>query len=135
MGIETPPDGPIGDHCNRCDDVLWPAGETPKFLKCEFEGIEKCPMGVPDAPNGEFILEQDDGDPCIWRYQDDDYNVIYTLGWNYSYLRVATFFGLVWWYYFRHRIEDICANGFTNSQNDCLDLNCGKFGTGVVVPV
>lgn len=135
MGEDTEEDGPIGDHCDRCDNVLWPAEETPKFLKCEFEGIEKCPIGVPDAPNGGFILEQDDGVPCIWRYSDDDYNIIYTLGATYSYLRAGTFFGLQFWFYFRHNILDICANGFTNTHIDCGDLNCGKFGTGIVVPV
>lgn len=135
MGEETPDGGPIGDSCALCDDILWPAGETPKYLKAVFEGIVECFGWFPPVPNGEFILEQDGGNPCYWTYSDDDYFISYRTATTYSQLSARTVQGGTAWWYFYDRIEDTCKNGFTNDNADCLGNHCGKFGTAVVVPV
>ncbi len=66
MGIPTTDPPAPGDSCALCDDILWPAGETPQFIKLTFTGVEKCPASPFDVPVGEYILEQDPDNACFY---------------------------------------------------------------------
>ena len=71
MGTPTPPPPIVGDHCALCDDVHWPAGDTPRFITLQVSGLERCPVADYDAPNGVYILEQVPASPCVWQYDKD----------------------------------------------------------------
>lgn len=77
MGIRTGPGtGPFGDDCD-CHE----AGRTPQFVYVTVTGTKMCQwainLGQIKAPNKTFMLEQRDGLPCSWMYEDDIWSVFY----------------------------------------------------------
>lgn len=73
MGMPTPPPPIIGEHCGLCDDILWPAADTPKFIHLTASLMVRCPpLGRP-PPNGIIILQQVFPNPCFWQYDSDAY--------------------------------------------------------------
>lgn len=70
MGTPTPPPPVVGENCAFCDDVHWPAGATPKFIHLTAIDLEECPAADVGPPNGIWVLQQLDGWPCDWEYDD-----------------------------------------------------------------
>ena len=131
MGTPTPPPPVIGDNCVRGDGVLWPAGQTPKFVKLELTGLEKCPLCPIDAPNGNWWVEQDSVQPCLWEWADAHY-------WMQLFLQAASSILLVTspeappnWYFFNDTAPPLEDN-FTNELVVCVGDTGAKNGTGVV---
>ena len=65
MGIPTVPDE-YGDDCTHC----WPAGKTPSRLWASVTGIKPAGLTPPGGhlcPNGIFLLDQHDVNPCSFQ--------------------------------------------------------------------
>lgn len=61
MGTPVEP-GKKGDDCL----LIYPPGNTPKYLLAEFTDIEMCPGIMLEPRNGAFILTQSPISPCTW---------------------------------------------------------------------
>lgn len=83
MGTPVVP-GEKGDDCL----LIYPAGETPKYLLAAFTGIGKCPAWGEAGPNGEHILTQDLIVPCLWEKRWDTNLVRYIVQAGQSILRL-----------------------------------------------
>lgn len=75
---EIPPDVPAGTDCGNCWGVGKPFGDgdTPSTITATFSGINEADDWVPaNGPgiDGEFILTQVGGQPCLFRFLDADY--------------------------------------------------------------
>lgn len=80
MGTEIIDPGPTGDSCVLCDNLLWPVGATPLWVKCHFSSIVNCPICSLDPPNGTWVLTQLPSDACWWQYDDGTYEI----NWHYE---------------------------------------------------
>lgn len=89
MGIQPQPTE-FGNDCLAC----FSAGETPKWLKCFFAGIERGNNWFPAAgepPNGYHDLLQKPGSPCTWNDDPPVFpSVTYTISGANSFLSCRT---------------------------------------------
>lgn len=131
MGTPTPPPSVPGNVCPNCDGVLWPAGATPKFVKLELTGLEKCPASPTDAPNGIWWLEQTAPNSCIWEYRDGLYYMTLLLSADSSVLLVTTPEVPPDWFFFTDT-ADPCEENFTNEFENCGGQTAAIRGSGIV---
>lgn len=127
MGTKTPGPPVIGDYCPECDGVLWPAGETPKFIHAELDGLVRCPEAEVDPPNGTWVLQQFEITPCYFTletetmraaiYVHDEGDII----WVYKAIPVVPSF------FMAHFI--LCESDYDNEQVECLPFYWAKGGT------
>ncbi|MCK5612172.1 hypothetical protein KAR91_60430 [Candidatus Pacearchaeota archaeon] len=128
MGTPTPPPPTIGNPCAGCDGILWPVGETPRFVQILAALLEKCPGCPIDAPNGLWWLEQDPGDNCTWRYEDSLYKMILFGAGAGKQVRITdTADPLQWWFF--DTLGGVCPYDFVNLFVACNPTVGSKNGT------
>jgi len=81
MGIPTPwPPPPSDDDCVLCTPELFLPGQTPRRVKMSIWGILDCPAASVPAPNGLFVLNQQDPLFCNWRLSTAEYDFYWLNG-------------------------------------------------------
>ncbi|MBA7691551.1 hypothetical protein ES703_100096 [subsurface metagenome] len=81
MGTPVVP-GEKGVDCPGCTPDFWAPGQTPKYVMVMFTRITKGLVwqpGDPEPPNGEFVLTQVPGVPCLWTRLDDYFKFEYDI--------------------------------------------------------
>ena len=140
MGTPSPnPDPPYepGVDCDHCTPDTWESGKTPLYLNVELAGISLCTKTAcllgPAPPNKIWKLTQLVGAPCIWKFEDADWQVEFHAFYSPtggSYLRayhVPT--GHV---YFQGQDVNPCKFEFDNMLDCAWSWVCGYGGTGKV---
>lgn len=110
MGTFVTP-GEKGDDCL----LIYPAGETPKYLLAVFTQIEMCPGILLEPRNGTFILTQDPILPCVWERVEGILHIHYIVDINGS--RLSSWRALI--PYFNSHSDEPGMDNFAN------EVNCG----------
>jgi hypothetical protein len=122
MGLPTPDPSDSGDDCTVCDGVLWSPGMSPAFVKATVHGIQKCPRAPTAAPDGLFVLPQDELDACIYYVEISPYILEWDLGSGFTRFRILhTGAPLKFWFYTQY-VPTECVVHFDNSQQDCAPI-------------
>lgn len=99
-----------GDECPSCVDILFD-GVTPKYVEADISGIIKCPMVIPDPPNGTVLLTQTV--PCTWKTVVGINFYEWILGPASSMFTIYSAPTFVW---FVHIRALLCCDAFVNSN-------------------
>ena len=130
MGNGYMSDALAGEDCTSC----FGSG-TPNDVFVTFSDIIDCgdPDCQGDPPDGTYKLAQDDGNPCKWVYQDEDFTIHWVADKDDPQtdnieLRAA---GDTGEWFLRSTTE--CNDGpFTNTHNNCT-YNCGRDGNATEI--
>jgi len=131
MGLPIPIPPVLGPNCTHCDDICWPAGQTPQFIHLEFAGLQFCGGSPLSPPIAIWVLEQNAVQPCFWEYLDDKF---------YITVEVAAGFtevgcsgpppGLGWNFFFDQKGP--CVSDFVNDYTLCVGNTGSINGTAHV---
>jgi len=103
-------------------------GYTPKYIVVLIEDVVKCPYAPCEPPDGNYVLEQTDHDPCIWDYADDCFTIVFRI--FQTYCTFVVYYAAPYWIFFKDDPQPLGTIVFVNQYEYCDDgVIYGKFGS------
>jgi len=103
---------------------------TPRFPVITVADLEKCPLCPFDPPDGDYFLDQDLINGCLWTYEDANFKMQLQL----TALATGCYIfrpPAAGWYYFLGQ-EGPCESLIHNDHVECGGLVAAKNGTVTV---
>lgn len=117
----------IGDYCPECDGVLWPAGETPKFIHAELDGLIDCTGGAVASANGTWVLQQKEATPCYFMLETEIMRAAIYVHTNGEIQWVYRAIPLVPLFFMAHFV--LCESDYDNEIVSCAAGDVAHSGT------